>query len=300
MNKGIYLIKCEPTGQAYVGSSTRIKERWVDHQSQLRRGVHHCKALQEAWTKFGSENFSHEVVEFCEDLEARESHWIQQYRDKNLAFNTSDTTFNPMRNQESIDKMLQTRGDKQKGTKATSAKFTEETYLQIVYALATTTYSAEDLSDYFGLSPRSIRDIQHGHKHAWIREQFPTQFKIMQDWRKKLKVFRSNDEKPPEITLPIDTSFRDNLYSFRRDYKWRSALLEELANLDPEADKKQIEVVERKLEGKKDPWLSLIHSDGRELDLYHQDECDSVGLKIKYLLELKAGKILRYKGWRLR
>lgn len=261
--EGIYKIECDITGQTYIGSSIRIKERWKDHRSQLGRNVHHCKALQELWNLYGEENFSHEIIEETKFLEERETHWIQYYKDKNLCLNTSNQTSNPMRNPENIRKMLQTRGDKQRGTKSSSAKLHKEQYLQIFYLLATTTYSAEDISDHFDISPRAIRDIQNGDKHQWIQELFPEDFAIMQHWRKNLRVFRAQNKEAPQLDLPIDI----DIESFRRTYT------------------------------RKPTYLHLVNKEGEELKIPTLEEAEELGLKPSYLKQLKAGKLIRYKGW---
>lgn len=312
---GIYIIECLATGHVYVGSSTRIKARWKDHRSQLNRGIHHSSKLQEYWDAFGEEEFKHEIIEPVPNistwLEARESHWIKVYQKDDLLLNTSSVTFNPMRNKASVKKMLKTRGDSQKGAKASSAKLSEEQYLQIVYALASTTYSPEDLSDYFGLSPRSIRDIQKGTKHKWIAEQYPEQFNIMFHWRKNLRIFRSTDASPPVIELPIDTSFMTQLHSFRRDYAWNTDAKRKKLAIDKAIKQSgdASEIVKLKKEQQKlgrivkpktrKPWISLIHTKGEELKFYSVEEATAYGLDVKYLTQLKNKKLLRYKGWRI-
>jgi predicted GIY-YIG superfamily endonuclease len=322
MTEGIYMIHCLPTGDVYIGSSKRIEQRWVDHKSSLQRSVHHCTKLQDYWNTFGSDNFEHKTLELTSDLEARETYWMQEYKDNLL--NTAETTHNPMRSQASVDKMLATRGTKQHGAGSSSAKLTEDKYLQIVYALTTTTYSPEDLSDYFGLSPRSIRDILKGSRHVWIREQYPTQFETMQRWRKNLRVFRATDTVAPEITLPIDTSFVEHLHSFRRDYAWKTDAQVKYDKLQKEVaakeaaikiasnkeaakaltkDKKEMEKLNRQLNGleakDKKPWIALTGKDGQEIVFYSTEEATAFGLDLKYLQQLKLKKIIRYKGWRL-
>jgi predicted GIY-YIG superfamily endonuclease len=325
MTEGIYMIHCVPTGDVYIGSSSRIEARWVDHKSALNRGVHHSKKLQDVWSTLGSESFTHEVLEITLDLAARELHWMEVYKEKLL--NTSEATWNPMRNQEYVDKMLATRGDKQTGVNSSSAKLTEDKYLQIFYALATTTYSAEDLSDYFGLSPRSIRDIAKGSRHAWIRENYPKQFDVMQNWRNNLRTYRATDQPSPEIDIGIDTTFANELHSFRRSYQFKSEAtkaLERIEQLDNKEARarasKERQVLERQLANlpreevekakekakakkrppkvkKRKPWISLVNKSGEHLEFFSAEEATAYGLSVKFLTQLKSKTIIRYKGW---
>lgn len=76
---GIYRITCTPTGRFYVGSAICICDRWDNHRSELRRGIHHNRILQRAWVKYGETAFVFEVLEFVlipEMLIVREQHYL--------------------------------------------------------------------------------------------------------------------------------------------------------------------------------------------------------------------------------
>jgi group I intron endonuclease len=63
---GIYQIDNLITGYSYIGSSTNIRQRFYEHRSMLRRGVHFCKHLQRSWNKHGMNNFHMVVVSLCD------------------------------------------------------------------------------------------------------------------------------------------------------------------------------------------------------------------------------------------
>lgn len=65
MNKisGIYKIINKLNGKYYVGSSEDIKIRWGKHKSSLKGNYHWNPKLQNAWNKYGKENFDFVVVE---------------------------------------------------------------------------------------------------------------------------------------------------------------------------------------------------------------------------------------------
>ena len=76
---GVYAIRCVPTGQVYVGASTRLGARWALHRNQLARGVHYNSGLLGAWQTYGPEAFCFETLEaVCDgaDLRAAELRWI--------------------------------------------------------------------------------------------------------------------------------------------------------------------------------------------------------------------------------
>jgi hypothetical protein len=54
---GVYQIRCLITGQIYIGSAVNMPARWSEHRRRLQRGVHANQHLQQAWNKYGEENF---------------------------------------------------------------------------------------------------------------------------------------------------------------------------------------------------------------------------------------------------
>src|SRR4030065_2348259 len=78
----IYIIENKVNGKLYVGSSINPKQRWRQHRFQLKRGTHHCRRLQNAWTKYGRSEFTFLVVERDVDLlflSAREQFTMWRY-----------------------------------------------------------------------------------------------------------------------------------------------------------------------------------------------------------------------------
>lgn len=61
---GVYWIKCSVGSKSYIGSTSRtFYHRWRDHKKLLNQGKHHSMHLQNAWNKYGEENFSFEILE---------------------------------------------------------------------------------------------------------------------------------------------------------------------------------------------------------------------------------------------
>lgn len=63
---GVYKITNVATGIKYIGSAKNIASRWDRHIRNLKEGTHMNKPLQEAYNTYGSDNFTFEVVEYCE------------------------------------------------------------------------------------------------------------------------------------------------------------------------------------------------------------------------------------------
>lgn len=75
---GIYQIKNLVSGKLYIGSSNIVQKRWTQHRRELRTGIHSNPRLQNAWNKYGEENFEFSIVEVCDidNLRNREQHFI--------------------------------------------------------------------------------------------------------------------------------------------------------------------------------------------------------------------------------
>ena len=74
----IYAIRCSAGSRIYVGQTRHINARRRDHFAKLRRGVHANRYLQNAFFKYGPEEFNFCVLEKVAAalLDARERHWI--------------------------------------------------------------------------------------------------------------------------------------------------------------------------------------------------------------------------------
>jgi group I intron endonuclease len=66
---GIYKIINKVNNKYYVGSSANIcesrKSRWNMHIAYLKSGIHHNDYLQNAWNKYGYDQFNFIIVEEC-------------------------------------------------------------------------------------------------------------------------------------------------------------------------------------------------------------------------------------------
>ena len=83
MTSAIYAIVNQVTRDMYVGSAVVVNRRWSSHRSQLRKGTHHCKHLQNAHVKYGEQSFDWEIIEFVDDtnkLIKREQFWIDFFK----------------------------------------------------------------------------------------------------------------------------------------------------------------------------------------------------------------------------
>ena len=67
MNSGIYKIVNLQTDKYYVGSTKDFKKRKQNHFSGLKNNYHPNKHLQNAYNKYGADNFKFEIIEYVKE-----------------------------------------------------------------------------------------------------------------------------------------------------------------------------------------------------------------------------------------
>lgn len=78
---GIYIIKNLKNNKCYIGQSSNIYARWYNHKYCLRNNRHSNEHLQNAWNKYGENNFNFEILELCNEdvIDSREQYCIEKY-----------------------------------------------------------------------------------------------------------------------------------------------------------------------------------------------------------------------------
>lgn len=66
---GIYIIENSVSGKVYIGQSSDLARRNIDHFSYLLRGRHDNRHLQNAYNKYGKKAFNFRVLLLCETWE---------------------------------------------------------------------------------------------------------------------------------------------------------------------------------------------------------------------------------------
>lgn len=95
---GVYKIVCLLTGKMYIGSSVNINKRFKNHIWYLQKNKHSNEYLQNAWNKYGEQNFKFEIVEIIHDISKlliREKWWLDKTKcyKREIGFNIS---YNPL------------------------------------------------------------------------------------------------------------------------------------------------------------------------------------------------------------
>lgn len=81
--RGIYSITNKINNKKYIGSTAKsFKARFTQHKSKLVTGHHHCSHLQNAYNKYGGENFVfriEEIMSDCSNIRDVEKDYILKY-----------------------------------------------------------------------------------------------------------------------------------------------------------------------------------------------------------------------------
>jgi len=109
-NRGVYAIKNIINDKVYIGSTTMsFLKRLQHHVSQLRNNKHKNQYLQNAWNKYGEENFEFSILEICEKNECltKEQYYIDSCKENCYNINPL-ATGTPNMSKETIEKRRNT------------------------------------------------------------------------------------------------------------------------------------------------------------------------------------------------
>lgn len=86
---GLYYIENKVNGKRYVGQSVNTRRRLMRHKYDLRADKHINRYLQNAWNKYGEDNFEFKVIEKCEPevLVEKEVEYIKKYEAFGVGYN---------------------------------------------------------------------------------------------------------------------------------------------------------------------------------------------------------------------
>jgi group I intron endonuclease len=91
----IYRIVNVVNDNLYIGSAVNPRRRRWEHWSSLKKGTHHCSALQAAWNEYGEDAFEFEIVQEVpddKDLLLIEDTYLLQHAGRQHCYNTAVST----------------------------------------------------------------------------------------------------------------------------------------------------------------------------------------------------------------
>lgn len=91
---GIYKIVSTISGKIIIGQTINFIHRWSQYKCLLRNNRHSNLHLQNAWNKYGEQNFKFEIILSCpiEKLDEEEIRLIQEHKSNNRRFGYNITS----------------------------------------------------------------------------------------------------------------------------------------------------------------------------------------------------------------
>lgn len=148
MNKKfIYKVTNKLNGKCYIGQTSDIKRRFCEHKALGYKEEEKGKALYVAFNKYGIDNFSFEVIDYCEDYNDKERFYIDLYNSYKNGYNMTLGGEEPPIN---------------KGENSPFRLYDVSVNLKIKRLLKETSLDQKDIAEIIGCNPTTVHRINHG------------------------------------------------------------------------------------------------------------------------------------------
>lgn len=167
MLSGIYKITNKINSKFYIGSSFNIDKRKREHLYKLNNNIHHNKYLQNAWNKYGENNFEFLVIAKCpqEYLIKLENFFLKQLKPVYNIAPEAGTTYGYKHTIDTKNKfksIIQDRKDSKKTNKALKLTYDEVFNIKKLYAL---NVDYKQIAFLYKISPSTVHSIIN--KNIW-------------------------------------------------------------------------------------------------------------------------------------
>lgn len=177
MVSGIYHIyNCE-NGKRYIGSSKNVSKRIKSHKRELAFSRHRNKHLQNAYNKYGKDNFNFELIENVgvDSLLDKEKSYLEAYLSANLwdfLYNIAKDVYANMRGFSFPEETLEEMSEMRQGDGCSNVnKVSREEYVEILGRFfVEDSLSQEELSEEYGISVSQVYRLVKGE--CWNNVNF--------------------------------------------------------------------------------------------------------------------------------
>jgi predicted GIY-YIG superfamily endonuclease len=170
MSTGIYILRFKNTSKVYIGQSTNLELRAVQHKSLFRAG-NASQKMQEAFNTYGLPSM--EVLVECEaqELDALEYEAISLYDSVNNGFNT----------RKSAGGGSNLWGELNGRSKYTNTQIIDAFFL----LLQSPKLTYPKIFSMTGVPRPTLVDISNGTGHKWLGSMFPDEYTLLLSYRHK-------------------------------------------------------------------------------------------------------------------
>lgn len=200
---GIYCIYWDQDpNKYYIGCSISIKNRIKNHLSDFNRNAHCNKKMQDYYNLYGKPNC--EVLELCSSdiIFDKEIIYIEEFNSYKDGFNL-------------------TKGGNGRlfGEHANNAKYSYDTYKNILLDLAYTDLKYKDIAIKYTVTLDTIKHIARLSSHRYLEEDFPVECEILRNKlnNRDMSAKAKGIEYPPIVSPSGKIHVVDNVRKFAED-----------------------------------------------------------------------------------
>ena len=210
MKSGIYKITNTVNQKVYIGQSVDVFRRLTHHKHELTLNKHRNDYIQHSVNKYGLENFTFEILEFCEveELDEKEIYYINQYNSTNKDYGYNIQSGGHLGHCWNIDarnrrcgsgnpmfgkhQSIRTIEAIRLANRASSDKLTEEDVKYIKQSLFKEAKSISELAEDFNVDFTTIHKIRSCDNWSWVLPELNDYLKNIEQIKKakKLEAFK--------------------------------------------------------------------------------------------------------------
>ena len=217
MTCGVYVLIFENTDKVYIGQSTNVEKRFLEHKSSLVTTTA-SKKLQDAYQKFGMPKI--EILLECgsSDLNTKELELIKEFDSVNTGFNSIIVT---------------NGGSNLRGEQSYAAKYNNAQYEQAFFTLLNNSdLSYKEISNLCNIPITVLTQMVAGNSHVWLKDKYPKEYEKLKQVSIYKNTHRAEFKTKPSTTSTLDKAAVINALKYLvSDDKLSHAKISELTNI---------------------------------------------------------------------
>lgn len=161
MKKAIYKITNLLNGKIYIGQSIHPQKRWKEHCQKAKNKTDNFP-IHLAIAKYGENNFSFNILQWTEDFDEEEKHFIKIFNSLTPnGYNISKGGSSPALSGDNHPRSI----------------ISDKNVLLVIKELKQNKLTDREIAKKYNVSDKVIADINHGYTHKIDGEKYPIRIK---------------------------------------------------------------------------------------------------------------------------